>query len=177
VLAISKTESIFAVQIKNNMTKLSKELADQMYNSGNEHFKAFALENYPELDKPKYAMKWEDLGDTIKGFISLSSGGVIYKEGANIPSSYDISPTLELAKAREILPLLLQLRNQWWEVDGWDVNKAKYVGDIRRDDKGELKTFGGFKYFTCPFIFKNKETAQLFLDTFKPMLEIAKPLL
>lgn len=176
-MQLVKLKVYLLYQIKNNMTKLSKELAAQMYNSGNEHFKAFALENYPELDKPKYAMKWQDLGEKLKGYYLDPNNNLFNcNDTPNKIVNHNIYPTLELTKAAQVLPLLLQFRNQWWEVDGWDVKNANEWAAISNTEEDGLYSQ---KYYNrhCIFSFKDSQTAQLFLDTFRPMLEIAKPLL
>lgn len=166
------------------MTKqvtLSEELAKQMIASGNEELKAFALENYPNLQKSKYPMKWEELGDYICDCYLCDENKIHQIKDIdfirNIPVNHYIYPTEELAKAAKVLPILLQLRNAWWKADGWDIETASSWYTIHNTTNDGLIVDGWFVYTTGIFSFKDRETAQLFLDTFRDELEIAKPLL
>ena len=162
------------------MTKqvtLSEELAKQMIASGIEELKALALENYPNLQKSKYPMKREELGGKIIGYYISSHNEISrtchYK---NEHQSHNLYPTEELAKAAQVLPLLLQLRNAWWKADGWDIETAETWFGISNYKEG-IRIISDLSYFNPPFSFKDYKTAQLFLDTFRVELEIAKPLL
>jgi hypothetical protein len=85
-------------------------------------------------------------------------------------------PTRELAEASLALAQLLQLRDRWnedWEADWYDEKSTKFVIIPCKNEVTPTFTL------TCSrvMVFKTRELRDLFLITFKNLLEIAKPLL
>ena len=135
-------------------------------------------------DRPR---KWSDLGDALGYEIHpthLGTGAFgahyryninerRYNTGGTIGKS--LWPTKELAEAALALSELMQYRQRWigdWEPD-WTIPKDKYsiiqyVGNL---DKGE------FVYLHKKLSFPSREMRDDFLNTFKDLLETAKPLL
>lgn len=127
--------------------------------------------------KPKKALptKWEDLRN-IRGYY-VSTGADIHSWSAALPCSANknLWPTEELAKASLALCQLVRLRdiyNDGWQPD-WTDHKDKYVIEF---SKGK-KIISTYLQTQCVLAFKDKETRDLFFNTFKDLIEEAKPLL
>ena len=119
-------------------------------------------------------MKYEHING-ITGFLS-NIAGEIYPVTAN---QYGIMypraawPTIELAKAAAALSQLLQLRDRW--NGDWKREYGGFTAVIinKREEivKEELQSYN------APLVFKSKELRDKFLETFRDLIEIAKPLL
>ena len=124
--------------------------------------------------KDNRVRRWDDM-NRVNGFI-VSEGSTIescfYRASL---STKNLWPTKELAEAALALSELMQYRQRWigdWEPD-WTIPKDKYsiiqyVGNL---DKGE------FVYLHKKLSFPSREMRDDFLNTFKDLLETAKPLL
>ena len=140
--------------------KLTKEVAELMYKSEDESVRAFALSNYPELGVKNLVWnpKEEKLED-VDLFI--------------LPDMY--YPTRELYEAAEVPPKLLQERDRYngdWKADWTDVTR-KYAITVY-ENKINKDLFCGHQRV---MYFKTAELRNLFLENFRDLLEIAKPLL
>ena len=120
--------------------------------------------------------RWEDL-KTINGFYvaNLSS---IYKAKNNIPSiesCRNVFPTKEEAEACLALSQLCQLRDKY--NDGWKPDWTKYSRKFTIFIYGDEANKGDVNGAKSVLAFKTKELRDKFLDNFKDLIEIAKPLL
>ena len=120
--------------------------------------------------------RWEDL-KTINGFYvaSLSS---IYKAKNNVPSiesCRNVFPTKEEAEACLALSQLCQLRdayNEGWKPN-WETSTMKHCIYFSKD-----KVKGGCQFdHSRVLAFKHASIRDKFLENFKDLIEIAKPLL
>ena len=135
---------------------LTLETAKEMYNSNSASLKKFALDNYTEQELTK------------KGFpkVFLPHYTLWYNE--------------EIKTSAIALGKLITMRNLWWEVDNnWkpnykDSSIPKYIITTIRN-KSDMATY----YNGCNTIlaFRTKEIRDEFFETFKDLIEIAKPLL
>ena len=158
------------------MKKLSKEAAELLLTiSNNEELQAFAKELYPELSKKQLPKSWEDLPEidgwyfdsrcNIDNAISLS---------ATKPNK-DVFATKEQAEASIAMAQLSQLMkvyNDGWEAD-WSNYEYKYCIGFTRENL-EIDKWLDFRHFLA---FKDEETAELFLENLRQLIEQAKPLL
>ena len=129
------------------------------------------LSNY----KPKFP-KWEELGE-IKGAWVTSEAEVlkclVWKQPT--VNNKNIWPTEELAEASLALSQLAQLRdyvNDGWKPD-WTVDYYKYCITIAEDKVGK-ESWYSVQYFLA---FKDEETRDGFLEAYRGLIEVAKPLL
>lgn len=121
--------------------------------------------------------RWEDL-KTINGFYvaSLSS---IYKAKNNVPSiesCRNVFPTKEEAEACLALAQLCQLRDRYndgWKPDWNNGKEYKYSIVINKGRPFEDIYFNIQKVLS----FKTEELRDEFLENFRNLIEIAKPLL
>lgn len=140
---------------------LSLETAKEMYNSNNSSLKKFALENYTEeeLIKKEFPKEWKK----FYGQYGLSYF-INNKENANT--------FIALAK-------LVTLRDLWWKIDNdyipdfKDNNVTKYAICNCYDSLVLRSTY----VFSNIFSFRTPEIRDEFYETFKDLLEEAKPLL
>ena len=127
-----------------------------------------------EKELPK---SWEEL-EFINGFY-VSSLSSIYKAKENIPSiesSKNIFPTKEEAEACLALAQLCQLRdsyNDGWKPDWENGMEIKWCIELFKENIHEKTQI----YFNKILAFKTKELRDKFLENFKGLIEIAKPLL
>lgn len=160
--------------------ELSLKTAKLMYASSEQALKQFALSNYTEeeLTKKEFPKSWESLEEINGSYIDTDSQ---IHTGLRITPFYEnknVYPTLELAKAALALAQLLQLRNRWWEIDNnwspdYTTNDLKYGISVENE---KLNTVFS-SYLQHTFSFSTKEIRNEFLETFKELLEIAKPLI
>lgn len=118
---------------------------------------------------------WEDLG-IIRGFYVNAHSEVRDFEGCTSKdSNKNTFPTKEEAEACLALAQLCQLRdryNEGWKPDWKDVNE-KYIIYFHAD-----KIISGDTYRAQSVLhFKTKKLRDKFLENFKGLIEIAKPLL
>jgi hypothetical protein len=157
------------------MTKLSLETATEMYNSGIELIKAFALENYPDLEKKTLPSTWEELR-CVSGYYTNSFSNVYFIDnGSTLESTQNTLPTESLAKAMLAMCKLQYLKHIY--NDGW-------VPDYQDEDTKYAICFNRNKpniSCTCntsrPLVFKSLELVDLFLKNFIDDIIIAKELI
>jgi hypothetical protein len=120
-------------------------------------------------------MRWEDLGTVEGAFVHAGEIHEIGKLSSCLPHNRNVWPSKEEAEAALALSQLLQLRNAWngdWRVkaDGNDIFYGIYPTNY------EIGVYG-LCSASCVLNFKTEETAKKFLDTFRDLIETAKPLL
>ena len=123
--------------------------------------------------EPNLPMSWEELG-VVKGYFIYQNNvhSVIDKA---IDRNRNVFPTKEEAKAMLAMAQLCQLRDAWnggWKAD-WDDPTEKYC-IYSYCYKLEKATF---RYTYNPMTFKTIELRDKFMETFKDLLEEAKPFL
>ncbi len=169
----------YTYTLKTNNMKLKKETALLMLKSKDESVRQFAIDNYPEFGVKELPKTWKELGD-IKGFcIDVNSRLIDYT--LKLPKVYtdnnnrNVFPTKELAEAALALAQLLQLRDRYngdWKPDWTDSNEKYtiefYNGHIDYDN-----------YLSTQKVlhFKTAELRNQFLENFRDLIEIAKPLI
>lgn len=125
------------------------------------------------------ARSWEEYCKKIQGKDSYYVNNVNYKV---ISSQFESTPFLEEfdnkedAKAFAALGKLLKLRKDWtgdWEPD-WTRCDAKFVIMINNNN---IEHSGYSFYVSSPMSFPTKEMRDEFYESFKDLLEVAKPLL
>ena len=120
-------------------------------------------------------MSWEELG-VVKGYYINQNSNIndIFHTNA-VDNNRNVFPTKEEAKAMRAMAQLCQLRDAWngeWRAD-WEDNTPKYC---IISYKNILCT--DFYYYTStPMAFKTRELRDKFMETFKDLLEEAKPFL
>jgi hypothetical protein len=126
--------------------------------------------------KPKLP-KWEELGK-ISGYW-VDNGSEIEDEGGELIDTIhynrNIWPTKDLAEACLALSQLAQLRdyvNGDWKPD-WSEGSSKEIIEVYDNEIGR-------DYYSCKqcfLAFKDSETRDGFLEAYRDLIEIAKPLL
>lgn len=158
-------------------TNLSLETAKLMYKSEDLAIKQFALDNYSkeELEEPNLPMKWEDIKEIDGYYIDTDSNIRYYKTLNNKEINKNIFPTKEYAEASLALAQLLQLRQAWigdWQPD-YNNSSNKFVIHVTKDTIGTDIMLYSQNLLSFPTF----KLTHLFLETFRDLLEIAKPLL
>ncbi len=127
--------------------KISLETAQRWYNGQNTELKELAVQTYPELVKKELPKTYEELGHLITSFA-----------------------TNEQVLAVDAMRKLSQLMAVYNDGD----TSGKNVIRIYYDGKPDIFSYSGLQSFLS---FKDKATAELFLENFKDLILIAKPLL
>lgn len=125
-----------------------------------------------EKDKPK----WEDFGVISGWYVSSNSELIDAAFMESCDSHRNLFPTIEEAKACLVLSQLLQWRdmyNDGWKPDWEDGHENKYTIFF----KGDEATKGLDFYYNTVLSFKTEEIRDKFLEDFRDLIEIAKPLL
>ena len=125
--------------------------------------------------EPNLPMSWENLG-IVKGYY-ISSRSYINDIGMinTADVNRNLFPTEEEAKAMLAMAQLCQLRDRWngeWRAN-WGDDTPKYC--IISYKNILLKDF--YYYTSAPMAFKTRELRDKFMETFKDLLEEAKPFL
>ena len=127
---------------------------------------------YIKKNKPEWfrKTKWEDFGNNIQGYYDTYP----YLPVPN-SNSKCLWPTSELAGASRALCQLVRFRDDWNEgwVPDWEDNSGKYKITNHKNKIGVYCSYSISRILA----FKDRDTATLFLETFKDLIEIAKPLL
>lgn len=123
--------------------------------------------------KEKYPMSVDD----IKGRKWFVCQGKI-EQGQGYTGDLENLKTRELASAFLALMQLKTICDEWNRIDGFVVDWTN--GGIDKysvEFQGSKLVIDVWSTKSHPLIFKDRATAQLFLDSFKEMIETAKPLL
>ena len=121
-------------------------------------------------------MSWEELGE-VEGYFIYEHSGINVHPVIDIAVAYNrnLFPTKEEAEAMRAMAQLCQLRDRWnggWKPD-WEDNTPKYCIVSRKNI-----LYTDFCYNTSASIaFKTRELRDKFMETFKDLLEEAKPFL
>lgn len=131
---------------------------------------------FKEKPESKLPKSWEELviigGYWVNGDSTINMCSNI----STFSHNKNMFPTKEYAEAALALAQLLQLRekyNDGWVPDWDNINIPKYTIFVHRNKLVTDINLSAQKVLS----FKTKELAEKFLATFKPLLEIAKPLL
>ena len=126
-------------------------------------------------EKSKLPMTWKEL-EYLKGYYINSSSQIQpYTSKETDNDNKNTWPTKELAEAALALSQLLQLRDRWngdWKAD-WQKADEKHVITIIADRTQK----DWFTAVNKVLAFKTPELRDKFLDTFRDLIETAKPLL
>ena len=125
--------------------------------------------------EPNLPMSWEELG-VVKGYYILANSNIndIFYTNA-VDNNRNVFPTKEEAKAMLAMAQLCQLRDRWndgWKAD-WKDGTVKYcIGSFKN-----VVYKDSYYNTSTPMAFKTKELRDKFMETFKDLLEEAKPFL
>jgi hypothetical protein len=155
--------------------QLSLEMAKKWFEGDNTELKDLAVQTYPELEKKQLPKSWEEL-KKIDGYsVSIFSKIKCFKKTDCFESGKNTFATKEQAEASIAMAQLSQLMKVYNDgrTENYKNNSNTYCIYFFDDEvKIEL-----FVHAQCFLSFKNKETAQLFLENFRDLIEQAKPLL
>jgi len=157
--------------------KMSLDLAKQMLGK-DEAMDMLIKQNFSDEElgiKPKLPKKWEDIVH-LNGYF-VSSDSLIKPVNTGIIECHNKNslPTIKLAEAMLALCQLLYLRNIYndgWEPD-WKDNSQKYVITVVRNEFARDYLIASQRIL----FFKKRKLRDEFLENFRDLLEIAKPLL
>ena len=125
--------------------------------------------------EPNLPMSWEALG-VVKGYYISASSDISHICYTNtIDNNRNVFPTKEEAKAMRAMAQLCQLRDAWnggWKAD-WDDYTEKYCIVLYRNVLHKNIYYN----LHCSMAFKTRELRDKFMETFKDLLEEAKPFL
>lgn len=125
--------------------------------------------------EPNLPMSWEELGVIEGCYISVGSDISLLHRANAIDTNRNIFPTKEEAIAMRAIAQLCQLRDRWnggWKPD-WKDDTRKHC--IILCDNILCKEF--YYNTSTPMTFKTRELRDKFMETFKDLLEEAKPFL
>ena len=128
-------------------------------------------------DNKELPKTWEEVG-VIKGWYTYAGGSIDYFSEGNSTNYADsnIFPTKEEAEASLALAQLCQLRDRYndgWKPDWKNSTETKHIIEINRNYI--VKNF--YNHTKRILAFKTKNIRDKFLENFKDLIEIAKPLL
>lgn len=138
------------------------------------------IDDVNKLPKTKEVKKlpssWEDL-KKIEGYFIDDNSNVEFCLVTPVHFNQNIFKTIEQAEASIALAQLSQLRDvyrQGWKPD-WSLNNLedKYCIEFCNDEL-QIYNYSNFSYFLS---FQDMETAELFLENFRSLIEKAKPLM
>jgi hypothetical protein len=159
------------------MKKLSKEAAELLLTiSNNEELQAFAKELYPELGKKELPKRWNELQEIEGYYVGINCNTFGFFGGDTNKDNKKVFATKEQAEASIAMAQLSQLMkvyNDGWEADWSNNSSIKFNLYYFNNELIIIKDNGVRRYLT----FKDQETAELFIENFKELIEQAKPLL
>lgn len=123
----------------------------------------------------KKKIEWSDFGEVSGFFVGSFSNISHFYSKVPQRANKNTFPTREEAEACLALSQLLQWRNkrnEGWKPD-WTDALAKYCILF---DNGKPSVSAAF-YISKPLHFKDRATAEQFLEDFRDLIEVAKPLL
>ena len=142
---------------------LTLEIGKQMFVSGIESLKQFALANFTEteLTKKEFPKSWNDVKNTCRFGLSV----VVFQ-------------TITEAEKFAMLTKLITLRDEWWKIDGnwkpdWKDYTYKYAINTIHNEIDKERVLSLNKIFA----FRTEEIRDEFLETFRESLEICKSLI
>lgn len=133
--------------------QLTLQTAKEMYASGIPSIVKFALENYPELAKPKYPKSWEELGKVsgyiINGDCSISKLAEFIANNENKDISHTQAQS-EVSLALAQLSQLMAVYRNGWLPDWEDSNKVKWVIIIENNNVKIIKGRCNYELLSFP---------------------------
>ena len=162
--------------------KLTLEVASKMYKNATNEIRIILENTFPELKENKYPMSHAELQDILirekkeVSFIySDSTIGEEYTFTNNTTAHKNISLTGTRSKQHLAFIQLVALRDKWNEIDefepDWE-NHREYKYCIE-NVSNKIETIK-YSTFSKILAFKTEETRDLFLKTFKNLIEDAK---
>ena len=162
--------------------KLTLEVASKMYKNATNEIRIILENTFPELKGNKYPMSHTELQNILireKKDVSFIHGDSTIREEYTLPNNSLENKNISIRNRRSRQHLsfiqLVALRDKWNEIDkfepDWeDSQVCKYC--IQNIDNKVVS----YDYYTMSRIlaFKTKETRDLFLKTFKNLIEDAK---
>lgn len=155
--------------------KISLETAQRWYNGTDNELKELAVQTYPEIAKKELPKSWEELQKIDGYYVQGRDSTAGHTDQYTNLQSRNIFATKEQAEASIAMAQLSQLMkvyNDGWEPD-WSSETNKYNIYFYKKDI----YIGHIIYARCFLSFKDKKTAELFLENFRELIEQAKPLL
>ena len=138
-------------------------------------FEKIIFKEIKKVEVCKLPMRWEDL-PVISGYFTGTNSTIYTAVDVHpIDCNTNVFPTKEFAEASLALAQLLQLRDAW--NDGWIPNFGDDTSKSTIYACNKKLVMGSASYTNAPMSFKSTKTRDKFLETFKDLLEIAKPLL
>lgn len=127
-------------------------------------------------EERKLPKKWEDL-ENVNGYYVDSWGDVRCYYGVNTPdhTNKNIFPTKEEAKACVALAQLCQLRDRY--NDGWKPDWTDFTTKPSIYFHRDIIATGENRNERTILYFRSEKIRDEFLENFKDLIEIAKPLL
>ena len=154
--------------------KISQETASRWYNGTDSELKALALQTYPELAVKELPKTCEEL-DMINGYYVDNNSEIINDRGPTTKRNRNFFANKEQAEASIAMAQLSQLMavyNDGWVAD-WTDNECKYVIYIAENEAMLSSNVSVYRFLN----FKDRKTAELFLENFSELIQTAKPLL
>ena len=121
-------------------------------------------------------MSWEELGE-VEGYFIYEHSGINVHPVIDKAVAYNrnLFPTKEEAEAMRAMAQLCQLRDRWnggWKPD-WTNDTPKYCISSYKNNLYKDSYYS----VSCPITLKTRELRDKFMETFKDLLEEAKPFL
>jgi hypothetical protein len=126
------------------------------------------------LKKIQYPTKWEYIGE-LKGFFITFDSQIERVNSNSVKSNRCTYPSIKLADAGLALTQLVYLRelyNDGW-VPNWEDSSKKFIICINDNEISTIEVLKNSK----PLSFRSSYLREKFIENFRDLLEIAKPLL
>ena len=153
--------------------QLSLEMAKKWFEGDNTELKDLAVQTYPELSKKQLPKSWEELENISGAYVNEESGTLTRESYPIRQADKNIFATKGQAKASIAMAQLSQLMKVYNDGADYKDNSKNYCICVYEN---EVRIDIFYKY-RCFLTFKDKETADLFLENFRDLIEQAKPLL
>jgi hypothetical protein len=155
--------------------KISIQTANRWYNGTDKELKELAVQTYPELAKKELPKSWEEL-ERIKGFVVENNCYIGSSNTISSITNRNVFATKEQAEACIALAQLSQLREVYrngWVPDWKSFEQDKFIIDFMSNEINK-SCYNTAETFLS---FQDEETRDVFLENFKELIEIAKPLM
>lgn len=177
-------EYIKQTNMEERNLKLSLEAATELYKTATDEMKTILENTFPELVKSKYPMSHDELQESLKGKTTYYINHNSKIQRVNDFDICDGDDNRNIIhseqRAKELLAFtqLIALRDKWNEIDGFEPtflynSSAKYC----IVNKNETIQVQDYSLTSFSLAFKCREVADLFLATFKDLIEEAKNLI
>jgi hypothetical protein len=156
--------------------KISLETAQRWYNGNDNELKQLAVQTYPEVAKKELPKSWEQLKSIEGYFVERWSKVEVVVHALCKETEKNIFATKEQAEASIAMAQLSQLMkvyNDGWEPD-WSEENADNCVVFFDEEKLDFVTNTTQRGFLT---LKDYQTAELFIQNFRELIETAKPLL